>query len=398
MALFTKLQSVGSLKELISSIFLTKTNKANKVADNGVLNALFYGNAKVAQKAIKDIANIESELFIQESSGDSLDRIAQNNGVPTRFGATPSSTYVRLVADSGTIYTVGSSKFYSNQLLFQLQEDVTIGDNGFAYAKVVSTQAGSFSNVNAGSINRVDPIPTGHQAVFNEYNATGGRDQESDTVFRNRIINSTNLLAKGTKEMLLQHMIATNPNILRIWFFGQNNFGQQRIIIATQNGASLTAEELDFLYENIKDKLLISDSYLMNDDYKNVSLENAEYEDIDISMRIDRDKSLNADDIRKDMQVAIQKILDHRFWKLGTKLEWEDIYIACRGVNGVNFIPSNYFYPTFDIQTDRFKLPRIKGFEIRDIDGTIISTNNDVISPLYYPNDPDYIFKQTFNS
>ena len=165
----------------------------------------------------------------------------------------------------------------------------------------------------------------------------------------------------------------------------------------TADAWMLVIEDLDALYEGVKDKLTISDSYLLNDDYKNIVFENAEFEEFDMSLRIDRNKSLDADDIRRDMQVAIQKIVDHRFWKLGTKLEWEDLYIACRGVNGVNGIPSTYFYPNFDIQTSRFKLPRVRGFELRDLDGTIISTNNNIINPIFYPNDPDFIFDQTFN-
>ena len=398
MALFTKLQSIGSLKALVSSIFISKTDKADKVADNGVLNGLFYGISKVGQKAIKDIAIIESELFVQEANGDSLDTIAQNKGVPTRLGALPSSCYVRVVGDVGTIYQKGTSKFYSNQILFDLQESVTIGDNGYAYASVVCTQQGGYTNVDAGTINSVNPIPTGHLAVFNEYQAVGGRDEEDDNTFRNRIINSSNLLSLNTKDRMLQNMISVNHNILRVWFFGRNNFGQQVIRVATQNGAILSTPELDALYEGIKDKLSIEDSFGIDDDIKGVVIENMEYQYVDISMRIQRDESIDPDQIRKNIQLSIQKNLDFRYWKMGKTIEWEDLYIASRGIKGVLGIPSQYFYPNFDIKTSKFKLPIVRGFELRDNEGNIISSNNNAISPIYYPNEPNIIFNQTFNN
>lgn len=51
------------LKNLWAELLLNKTDKVSDISDNSVLNAVAFANAKVAQKAIKDIAIVESQLF-----------------------------------------------------------------------------------------------------------------------------------------------------------------------------------------------------------------------------------------------------------------------------------------------------------------------------------------------
>ena len=79
--------TISFLKNLWVETFLNKTDKVTDITDNSVLNGVAYGTAKVAQKALKDIAIVEAQIFPEEATGDYLDRAAQLFGVTPRKGA-----------------------------------------------------------------------------------------------------------------------------------------------------------------------------------------------------------------------------------------------------------------------------------------------------------------------
>lgn len=55
--------TIANLKNLWIEMFLNKTDRVSNIADGSVLNGVAYGTAKVAQKAIKDIAIVEAQIF-----------------------------------------------------------------------------------------------------------------------------------------------------------------------------------------------------------------------------------------------------------------------------------------------------------------------------------------------
>jgi len=235
--MITELTSIEELKQIFSEILMNHTNKVTKVTDNSVLNGIAFGCAKVGQKAIKDIAIIESHIFPDAAYGIYLDNIASNYGIAPRYGASNSSTYLRLVASAGTSYIQGVNTFTGNDgIIFNLEEDVTIPSTGYYYVKVRSQQTGEKTNVNALTINKITPVPTGHQYCINEYRAIGGRDIEDDNFFRQRIKEGSNILAKNTLACLEQVFIKLNPNVLKLKYQGINNIGKGVISILTQNG------------------------------------------------------------------------------------------------------------------------------------------------------------------
>ena len=87
----TLISTVQELKDIILEILFTKTDKVSKVSNTSILNALAYGNAKVGQRALKDIALIESQLFPEYATGEYLDAVAARYGIFTRLGSNPSA-------------------------------------------------------------------------------------------------------------------------------------------------------------------------------------------------------------------------------------------------------------------------------------------------------------------
>lgn len=392
-----KPQSIETLKEIFVKIFLSRTDRVTKVSDGSVVNAIAYAAAKLAQKSSKDIALVSSRYYPDSSHGEYLDDIARMHGISDRLAAVGSSTYVRVYGDPGTLYNQGTHVFTgSNGIQWGMTNaSDTIGADGFMYIPVRSTTVGANTEVEALTITQVAPIPVGHENVVNEYKATGGRDLENDDQFRERIKNAINLLARPTREALKQVMLKFNPDVLRVFNYGDNGLGKIKLGIATVSGRDLTTPELEDLLENITPWLSLAE--LNPDGLNNVGVElvNINWEPVDISFRVQLDPAFDPDKVRKDIQIRMNKYLDYRIWVPGSKIEWDDLLQIAKSTEGVVYVPDQYFYPQNDLSTNIGRLPRIRGFLMLNQSGGLIVPSNNQLDPVYYPTVADFSYIST---
>mgnify|MGYP000622835183 CR=1 FL=1 len=383
--MITKIMSVDELKQIFLEIFLNKTDKVSDVSDESVL----YGCGKLAQRTLANQAIIEGHIFPDTAYGDYLDQLASIRGVAPRFGATASSTYVRVVAEEGTSYLAGTHQFTSTSgIEFIPEKSVTVGVNGYAYVKVRSLQSGMNTNVDSLSINQISPIPDGHINCTNEYAATGGRDQEDDDLFRQRIKENMNQLSRGTLSYLEQVFMKINNNVLRLFKGVTDEEGKLNLIVVSVNGQDFTDDEFNEILSRSEEYLSLSELLRTSTDYA-LKLNNVNWLTVDIDFRVDFDPAYDQDEIRRNIQIQMSKLFDYRFWKYGDKVEWENLLYAAKNVEGVRYVPDTHFYPQSDINVPKYQLPRIRGFILRDLDGNIIEDNKGVLSEFYYPNEID---------
>lgn len=389
--------SLQKLKQLWLELFLNKTNKVSDISNNSTLSAVAYGCSKVAQKALKDIAIVESQLMPDSASGEYLDTAGSLFSAISRNSSSVSSTSVTLVATSGTVYDKTQVTFATyDGIVFVPEEDITIGDNGFGYLKVRSQSVGSNSNVAPNSIIIVNNAPVGHIAVTNEFMAQGGADSESDELFRQRIKKHTNIVAKYTETYYSQIFRLFNENILRVIFQGINDDGEKVISIVTENGITLTESELDELLENVTPYFSIRDLnkfgdtigiLLKNVDWYYVGDPVGDGSGTGIDFRVQLWNGYDADVVRKNIQIQMSRYLDFRFWTKGKKVEWDDLLSIVKNTEGVRYVADTYFKPSVDEPVPISRLPRIRKFIMRDLNGNIISGNNNIISPIFYPSE-----------
>lgn len=392
--MITRIQGVPELKKIFIEVLLNKTNKITKVANQSILNGIAYGVAKIGQKAMKDIAITETHLFPEFAFGFHLDTIAGRLGISSRFGTSRSSIYVRVVGDNGTIYTAGTQVFKGAGKDFELLEDLTIGTAEFAYVKLRSVVYGSDTNVDPLTITNVTPAPTGHLFCINEFQATGGRDAEDDSLLKRRIREAGDLAARGTLSYITQTFMKLNTDVLKVYYQGSNDLGQSVLAISTQNGIDLSPSELSTLLDRAEEYLDLSDLSPIAGT-PNIELKNIEYQPIDISFRVELEASATADEVRKDLQSSISKYLDYRFWTIGSKVEWDDLLQIVKSHPAVKYVPDTNFTPNADVEGDPTKLPRVRGFLMMDLDGNIMVNLSGTLTPLYYPANPDFSFNQT---
>jgi hypothetical protein len=388
--MIVEVTTTEELKRIFTEALLSKTDKVSKISNTSVLNGIAYGIAKLNQKALKDLSVIESHLFPDSAFGEYLDNLANLNGASARFGASVSTTYLRLVGNAGTFYNKDSVTFQGQGVNFHLVENVTIPQIGYCYAKVVSQTSGAISNVDPLTINKVSPMPSGHNYCINEYIAINGRDFEGDDEYRKRIKEEPNKFSTGTKAFLEQAFRKINPLVLKVYNLGLDSSGDICIGVSKTNGDDFTVPELSELY--LKSEKFFSLNELKPDglDSYGMKIKNMVYFPIDISVRCDIDSAYLLDTIRKEMQINLSKKVDYRNWKDGDVIDWIGLINSIKGVNGVKRVLDNRFFPNNDIIIPRGQLPRFRGFILMNLNGEIISNSSGTLNPAFYPNQSDF--------
>lgn len=384
-------------KQLFAEIFFSKTNKISKISDNSVIGGIAYGIGKVSGKAEKDIVLALSKLFPDTAYGTQLDQVAQDYGIATRFGASQSSTYVRIVADPGTQYVAGVHTFRSTDgIEFDIEESTTMNSFGYDYLKIRSVDSAQKTNVKPGSITTITPTPSGHRFCVNEYQALGGRDAEDDVTFRQRIKDGANILAKGTVAAIEQAFMLINNNVLSVRYQGVNSYGQLKLAIITQNGIGLTKPEINTLLTIGEEFFGLAELRPFGRKSYGIEIINIDIQPLDISFRLSLLDSADVDDVRISIQTRIAKYLDFRYFKSGvSNIEWDNLLEIVKNTKGVKYVPDNYFYPNTDTPTDGNKIVRLRGFLMLNLDGSVINNLSGTFSPVFYPAVADFSYQQT---
>lgn len=384
--MITKVVPVQELKQIFLEVLLNKTDRINDVSAESVLNGIAFACAKVGQKCLVNQSVVEGHLFPDTAYGEYLDDLAAIRGIAPRFGATPSTTYVRFIGDEGTYYNASQIILYATTgIAFTLEEDVTIGANGYAYGKVRATSSGANTNVDPLSINRMNIVPQGHLSVTNEYRASGGRDYEDDELFRQRIKDSVNQLSRDTMSYIEQVFMKINERVLRVHKGGLTTDGKMNLIVVAVNGQDFSEQEFNEILSRSEEFLPLNELLRENTNFA-LSLQNVDWLPVDVEFRVDIDPAYDQAVVRRNIAIQMNKLFDYRFWKYGDKVEWGNLLYAAKNVEGVRYVPNTHFYPRVDINVPRYRLPRIRGFILRDLQGNVIEDNGGLMSAVFYPN------------
>lgn len=393
--MITKITTVDELKQIFIEILLNKTDKISDVSNESVLNGIAYGCAKLAQRMLVNQGVVESHIFPDTAYGEYLDNLARIRGISPRNNACGSTAYIRVEGKPGTIYEKDKITLSSSSgINFELENDYKLSDLGWGYIKVKSKQVGLTTNVDALTINTMNNAPEGHKVCTNEYCATGGLDNEDDDTFRMRIKDSVNQLARNTLSYIEQIFMKINNRVLKVHKGGIDKDNKFNLIVVSTNGQNFSEEEFNEILSRSEEYLSLNE-ILKDDTEYSLRLKNVDWHPIDIDFRVNIDASYDVDEVRKQMQIKISKLFDYRFWKTGDRVDWENILYLLRNIEGVRYIPENYFNPRVDINVDKYRLPRLRGFILRDLEGNILLDNYSILSEFNYPNDNDASFQSS---
>lgn len=408
----TKIFTIEEIKDLFLQELLNKVDgKVSKISDHSVLNGMAFGFAKVFQKSMKDVALLESELFPEYAYGEYLDRIAQRYGIASRRKSLGSSVYVKIVANPGSLYLASNCSFISTDgTTFHLTENYTVNANGWGYALLRSDETGENTNVGAGTIIRVTGQPSGHIYVTNELPATGGVDIESDESLLQRILQNFNNFSFETLDKITSVFQVIEPSVLQVRKEGVNSQGQIVLVVITSTGANLSSTQLETLAERAQPYVSLMDVQQTNGLVGNqLSLEvkNVTPLTVDMDFRVQLDSDINVTDFKIACQEAILSYFDFT-QKVITKIEWEDLFAIVRTQTGVKQVPEQFFFagdstswssqsPHFDLSVPSTRVPRLRMFVVRDLNGTVLFNNSSNLVSYFYGADYTNVFDQVNN-
>jgi len=232
-------------------------------------------------------------------------------------------------------------------------------------------------------------------SIVNEYRATGGRNEESDDLFRKRIKEGPNILATGTLKMLEQAFMKINNDVLRVINNGNDKLGNIVLTVISQNGIDFTQSEFDTMLSEGEKFFALTELKPNGTQSYGIKLENVKWFPVDISFRVNLLQNYNPDNVRKNIQIKFSKYFDIREWEAGDKIEWDDLLGIAKRTEGVKYIPDQFFTPNNDIRVPINQIPRIRGFRMLDTDGNIISDIQGNLNPQFYPNKADFNYQET---
>lgn len=389
--------SFEDAQTIIYEHILNYTNSITKVNETSGIGAIGASFARLIQIAQKENSLLEAFITPDSADGDLLDEMAKTRGVSDRFGALGSSTYVRVVGEIGTTYTQSIHTFRgASGVVFDLTDTIEIGDKGYEYAQVRSNSVGSQTNVAPLDIQKVTPVPAGHQYITNEYSALGGRDNESDNDFRQRIKESINIIAKNTISGIERIFQSINNNVLKVFFNGFDGIGRVILGVVTQNGAFLLPSEITNLLSNSSKYFSLCELRPNGAQGFGISIKNIEYFPIDVSFRCKIKNDADVNTIRQAIQIAFSRLYDWRYWEMGSRVEWDDLLDIVKSTYGVEYVFDETFYPQNDIVVPIGKIPRFRGFIMLDASGSILSSDfGNNLNPVFYPTNPDFSYQNT---
>jgi len=384
----TLVSTVSELKNILLEILFSKTDKVSKVSSTSVLNAVAYANAKIGQKALKDIAIVESQLFPEYATGETLDIIAARYGIFSRLIQCQSSVYIYIYASAGTVYSKLNHIFVSNQgINFTLDNNIIIPECKYIYAKASSNESGLSSNSEALSITTCISPPVGHVFCTNTFSAIGGRDFESDEELLYRIQNIHNTFAVKTLDFLTQIALKGNYNILKFINLGTFN-GKTKLGVVTQNAVALSDTDLNGLLIYLQPYFSLAD--IATEINSKVIIENVFYSPIDLDFKIEYLSSLySIDEIYSKIQRKIYDYIDFRYWDFDVNIKWDELLNLVRNTEGVIHIPYADFKVNGgqnDIEVSEKVFPKFRSFLLYNLNGNILINSGNTTNSVIYIN------------
>lgn len=242
------------------------------------------------------ISNLTDEVFALTATGDYLDRKVAEQGLERRAAKYAKGT-VTLTGRAGEVVRAGS-KVAAENILFSVNETVSIPESGTIDVNATCTTGGSVGNVKAGEINRFPVTLPGIYTVINKEAFSGGYDAESDVELRDRYFEkvsrpnssgNVNNYIEWAKEITG----VGDVQVIPIW----NGPGTVKVVITDSNIQPADEELINEVAAHIEENRPIG---------ADVTVASAESLTINISVTI---KKNGVDDIQNAVETAIKNYL-----------------------------------------------------------------------------------------
>lgn len=279
------------LEELLGGI----SDEYDKSAGSFFYDILYPVAVKLKQRLDRE-DEIERNAYALTAVGGRLDNKVAEQGMTRRSGTYSSGT-LRIYGFKGAVIHSGA-KAASDDLLFAVSGNYTIGEAGYADVSAVCTTAGSVGNVRKGSINRFPVTLPDLTKVENITDFEGGYDGEDDESLRERyMLKVSHPTSNGDiysyMEWAKEITGVGKVDVIPTW----NGGGTVKVVITDANNSPANDELVRQVQVHLEEKRIIG---------AEITVAGAKALDISISAAITHSER-TIDEIAQDVSAAVSE-------------------------------------------------------------------------------------------
>ena len=186
---------------------LEKLGYDTNVDENSTIGKILCVMSYFFDKAWQDLEGSYYSSFVSTARGSSLDRIATLMGV-SRELQQHAEAPVTFTGTVGTVIPTGFAVSTDDNLIFNTLSDATITSDGTVTVMAECEETGETGNVGAGEITLIVNPVADVTSVTNYSAATGGKDKENDSEFRERMLEGLGTTKGSTIDAMLVEILA----------------------------------------------------------------------------------------------------------------------------------------------------------------------------------------------
>lgn len=270
-----------------------------------------------------ELENMIDKAFVLTATGDDLDRVGADYGIPRR-GDANAIVYLEIEGTEGQ--TVNSTvKATYNNLVYTVQEYGVIGSTGKILVKAQCETAGTIGNVPANTITEF-LTDYGYISVTNPNPAYDGFDREDDETYRARILlylseDAVNCNKAQYKQWALEVTGVKKAVVLGAEDMGAGNVG---VYIASASG-TVSAELIAQVKAYIEERQFINATLVV---------QSLTYSDMDVDATITLKAGHTITDVKEEFETKLAEYLES-VTSVVSYFKISDLLYSCSGVEDV---------------------------------------------------------------
>jgi Uncharacterized homolog of phage Mu protein gp47 len=274
------------------------TNPTSKIEGSFCMDVIQAVAMEISRSVTMRVIDYIDQTMLDTSEGEFLDRKALDYAIE-RISAIPSSGYVTFLGDEGTIIPKGTT-VESDEFTFITNNEAII-KNGSAEVLCICSEGGSETNVSEESITIITDDIIGLDSCVNHDSFSGGRDEEDDEVFRERILEKIQLpISSGNANSYVywakQVSGVGNARVIPLWH-GQ---GTVQVIIVGNDGLAPSYDTVKNVQDYIETQRPIGAS---------VSVSGARAKGVYIEANVVLEDGHKIDQAKEDITNVVRKYL-----------------------------------------------------------------------------------------
>lgn len=328
------------IKDRINSRLTMTANLLEGGFSQDIIGSVAYELANIKETELDKIAD---RCFVQTATGDDLDRVGADYGLPRRESVA-AIVYLQIEGDQYAVINNQVKAIYNN-LVYTVQEYKKINSSGVATVKAQCETLGTIGNVPAETITQFVTQYAGLTSVTNPEPAFDGFDREDDEIYRQRILDYLAEDATNANEAQYNKWAREVEGVEKAVIKSAETMGAGNVGVYISAIDTTVSEELkQRVKEHIESVQPINATVIVN---------GLEYVDIDVTATVVLKDGFEPTDVKDELTELLKQYLP-TVDNTVSYLRVSDLLFSCSGVEDVTDYTLNGGRVSIDIEDTQY--------------------------------------------